>query len=143
MPPRRDSHESFDREETVGSTDRGFGQVFAAVFALVGGIKLWIGNPWFWPWFVAAFLVLVVAYARPALLAPFNRLWTRFGLLLFRVVNPVVMGILFFLTVVPIGLIMRAAGKDMLRLRLDPAAGSYWIRRDPPGPAPDSMKHQF
>ena len=49
----------------------------------------------------------------------------------------------FFTTVMPIGLLMRAVGKDPLRLRREPAAGSYWIAREPPGPEPDTMKNQF
>ena len=53
------------------------------------------------------------------------------------------MGLLFYVTVTPIGLIMRATGKDPLRLKFDPSARSYWIERTPPGPDPRSMKHQF
>jgi hypothetical protein len=53
------------------------------------------------------------------------------------------MGILYFLTITPIGLMMRLFGKDMLKLKLDPGANSYWIERDPPGPEAESMKNQF
>jgi hypothetical protein len=77
------------------------------------------------------------------LLRPFNRLWFRFGLLLSRVVNPLVMGLLFYFTVTPIGLIMRALGKDPLRLRFDRGARTYWIDRQPPGPEPETMRQQF
>ena len=79
----------------------------------------------------------------PAILAPLNRGWTRLGLLLFKVVNPIVLGLIFLVTIVPIGLLLRAFGKDPLRLKFEPQAPSYWIPRDPPGPAPDSMPHQF
>ena len=58
-------------------------------------------------------------------------------------VTPVVMGLLFFLTVTPIALIMRALGKDPLRLKRDDAAASYWILRQPPGPPPESLRRQF
>ena len=78
-----------------------------------------------------------------AALAPLNRVWLRLGLVLYKVVNPVAMGLVFFTTVVPIGLMMRALGKDPLRLKRDASAASYWIMRDPPGPAPDTMKNQF
>ena len=57
--------------------------------------------------------------------------------------NPLVMGLVFFTTVVPIGLALRAFGKDPLRLRREPTAASYWIPREPPGPEPDTMKQQF
>jgi hypothetical protein len=69
--------------------------------------------------------------------------WHRLGLLLFAVVSPIVMGVVFYTTVVPIGLLMRLVGKDPLRLKFDRAARSYWIERDPPGPAGAQMKKQF
>ncbi len=137
-------HEDFAREAKVeGSSDRSFGFVFAAVFTLIG---LWPlmggGQVRIWALGIAAAFAVVVL-ARPGLLAPLNRLWTRFGLLLHKVVSPLIMGMLFYLTVTPIGLLMRAFGKDPLRLRPDPDAASYWIERDPPGPPPETMKNQF
>jgi hypothetical protein len=81
--------------------------------------------------------------AWPAPLRPLNRLWFRIGLLLHRIVTPVVMGLVFFCSVVPIGLLMRALGKDLLRLRREADAQSYWIEREPPGPARGTMKKQF
>jgi hypothetical protein len=85
----------------------------------------------------------VAALAAPRALRPLNLLWFKFGMLLHHIVTPLVMGLLFFLTVTPVGLLMRATGKDPMRLKRDPAAASYWIDRTPPGPAPDSMKNQF
>lgn len=139
-------HEDLGREdeEVKGSSDRGFGQVFAVVFALVafwpltgagGSVRLWSLG--------LAIAFLAIAYLRPSLLAPLNWVWTRFGLLLHRIVNPLVMGMLFYGTVTPMGLIMRTLGKDLLRLKRDPEAKTYWIERKPPGPAPDSMSNQF
>ncbi|MCZ6894079.1 MAG: SxtJ family membrane protein [Gammaproteobacteria bacterium] len=132
------------REETVqGSSNRSFGLVFAAVFAIIG---LWplIGDGAVRVWSLAVSLVfLALALLWPVALAPLNRLWTRFGLLLHHIVNPIVMGVLFYLVVTPTGLVMRMLGKDLLRLRFDPQAKSYWIERQPPGPAPETMKDQF
>jgi hypothetical protein len=85
----------------------------------------------------------VVALVYPRLLAPLNKLWLKFGLLLYKVMNPLVLGLLFFVTITPIGIVMRLFGKDFLRLRLDRSAKSYWIERTPPGPPPQSMKNQF
>ena len=65
------------------------------------------------------------------------------GVLLYTIVNPVVLGLLFYLTVTPIALLMRLLHKDPLRLRREPDATSYWIHRSPPGPTPESMKNQF
>ena len=94
-----------------------------------------------WSFFVAA-AIGAVTLARPALLAQANRLWLKFGLLLNRIVSPVVMALMFFVVLTPIAFAMRLAGKDPMRRRHDPAAASYWIDREP-GPAPDSMKNQF
>ena len=58
-------------------------------------------------------------------------------------ISPLVLALLFYCTVTPIGLLMRAAGKDPLRMRKAPSATSYWISREPPGPAPDTMRNQF
>ena len=87
------------------------------------------------------FLVLSLFY--PQLLAPLNRLWTRFGLLLHNIVNPIVLGLLFFVVVTPIGLLMRLFGKRPLNIDFDRETTSYWIDREPPGPAPETMKQQF
>ena len=137
-------HEDLSRDdEIVGASDRGFGLTLAGVCGVVGAIRLALGHEQAAWWLGAAAIALFLALLRPATLAPLNRLWLRFGLLLYKVISPAAMGVVFFTTVVPIGLVMRAVGKDPLRLRRDPAAASYWIARDPPGPAPDTMKNQF
>ena len=138
------SHEDFRRESAVKqSSDRAFGLVFAAVFAL---IALWPmlhdAGPRWWALGAAGIFVLLALVA-PKVLAPANRLWHRFGLLLGRLVNPLVMGLLFYLVVTPTGLALRAFGKDPLRLAYDPDANSYWIERIPPGPAGGDMPRQF
>jgi hypothetical protein len=137
-------HESYSRDEAViGSSDRSFGIVMASAFGLISLLNWWHGGR-SWPWTggITA-LCLAAALFSPAILRPFNRLWLKFGLLLHMVVNPIVMAFVFFGTVLPTGLIMRALGKDPLRLKRRPNANSYWIERRPPGPAPESMKDQF
>lgn len=138
------AHEDFTRDENAkSSSDRAFGMVFAVVFACVA---LWPlidgGAPRWWAFALCAGF-LGLALAAPAVLAPANRLWTRFGLLLHRITSPLILGLMFYGAVTPTGLIMRLLGKDLLRLRFDGAAKSYWIERRPPGPAPDSMPLQF
>jgi hypothetical protein len=137
-------HEDFSREEHVkGSSDKGFGQVFAGFFVLMSGLSWWRGHTaWHWALPVAA-VFLILAYTYPKALSPLNWAWMKLGLLIYKVMNPLVLGLLFFVTIMPIGLIMRAFGKDFLRLRLDRNAPSYWIHREPPGPEPQSMKNQF
>lgn len=142
---KRDNlHEDLRREEEVtGSSDRGFGLVFAAFFAILAALKLWHESWWALAWAAAAAAALAAAYAAPGLLGPFNRLWTRFGLLLFRIVNPLVMFLVYAICMVPMGVAMRLFGWDPMRRKFDPAAQSYWIPRDPPGPPGGSMKNQF
>ena len=137
-------HEDFSREEHVtAGSDRGFGLVFAGFFALVSAFSWWRGHAgWHWTLPLAA-VFLVIAYTYPRVLAPLNVVWMKFGLLLHKVVTPLILGLLFFVTITPIGLIMRAFGKDFLRTKMDPGAKSYWIERAPPGPPPQSMKNQF
>ncbi len=143
--PTNQLHEDLSRsdDEVQGSSDRGFGFVFAGFFGIIGTLKLWRGGSGFEWWLAAAVIVLLLALAAPRLLGPFNRLWMRFGLLLHRVMNPLVMGLMFYVGVVPIGLLMRALGKRPLHLAFDPHAASYWVVRQPPGPTPDSIRRQF
>jgi len=117
--------------------------VFAVVFAVVAASPLFFGGGLRWWSAAVAAVFLAAAFAAPRVLAPLNRLWHRIGMALHGIVTPVIMGILFFLTVMPTGLIMRLFGKDPLRLRFDAEAKSYWIQREPPGPEPDSMRNQF
>ena len=137
-------HESFERREAfTASTDRGFGIVFAIVFLLIGLLPL-ISGAGLRAWSLgvgAAFLA--AAFLRPQLLAPLNRVWIEFGLLLHRIVSPLVLGIMFFLVITPIGFLRRALGADPLRLRFDRDAPSYWEDRIPPGPPPKSLDNQF
>src|SRR4051812_48944720 len=139
-------HEDFTREEEVhSSSDRAFGFVMAAFFAIVAVIPLLHGpvtSIRCWALGISsAFLVFALIWAKA--LRPFNRLWLKLGLLISKIVSPIVLGMLFYATVTPVGLLMRAVGKDPLRLRRNAATKTYWIPRDPPGPAPDSMKQQF
>lgn len=138
------NHEDLRREDdAVQGSDRSFGIVFTVVFALLGLWQLSHGRNSAW-WLLAVSLVLLaLALLRPGLLAPLNRLWFRFGLLLHRIVSPLVMAVLFFGSILPVAMLMRLCGKRPLQLRFEPKAESYWIRREPPGPVPDSFRNQF
>ena len=137
-------HEDFSREGAVqGSSDRAFGLTFAAVFTFLALWPLVRHRP-ARSWALAVAVVfLLLALLRPRVLGPLNRLWLRLGLLLQRLVTPVVMALLFYGTVTPIALVLRLWGKDLLRLSVDRGADSYWLERRPPGPAPDTMRNQF
>jgi hypothetical protein len=137
-------HEDLSRDdEVIGASDRGFGLTLAGALGVVGAVRFAFGHEHAGWWIGAALVALCLALFRPTALAPLNRLWLRLGLVLYKVVSPVAMGLVFFTTVATTGLVMRAFGKDPLRLKRDRAAASYWIARAPPGPAPDTMKNQF
>jgi hypothetical protein len=88
-------------------------------------------------------VLIVLGLVAPGSLSALNRAWMKLGLILFKVVNPVVLALIYGVAMVPIGLLMRLTGGDPLRLKFDPAAETYWIVRDPPGPAPETMTNQF
>lgn len=100
------------------------------------------GAPRWWALALAAAFV-AAGFLAPGILRPLNKVWFRLGLMLNHVVSPIIMGVLFVVAFVPTALILRLRGKDLLRLKGNPAADSYWIPRDPAGPAPGSMRKQF
>jgi hypothetical protein len=137
-------HASYSRNEKVeGSSNRSFGFVFAAFFGAIGLLPLIAGRPPRVGAIVAGLVFVLAVLLFPSALAPLDRLWRNFGLLLHRVVSPIALGIMSFLLITPMGLLMRAMGKDPLRLHRDANARSYWIERQPPGPAPETIKDQF
>ncbi len=124
-------------------SDRAFGITFAVVFGLIAAFKLWHGSSWGLAWAGLSVGFLLAALLKAHILHPLNRQWARFGMVLHCITSPIILGLLFFVAILPIGLLMRALGKDMLRLKYDPKAQSYWIERNPPGPPPETMINQF
>ena len=124
-------------------SDRTFGVVFAILFAVIGAWPLLRdGAPRLWALAIAA-LFLLVALAAPSILAPLNKLWMAFGLLLRKIIGPIMLLVVYVIAVVPTGLIMRLRGKDPLHRSFDRAAASYWVHRNPPGKPDASMSRQF
>jgi hypothetical protein len=124
-------------------SNRSFGWTFTGMFLLAGFWGLWRGGaalPWLLP---LAALMAAVTLTREHWLTPLNRAWMKLGELLGRVVSPVVLGLIFFAVFTPIGYVMRKAGRDEMKRRWEPAAPSYWVNRDPPGPPDDSFKDMF
>jgi len=116
-------------------SNRSFGWTFTGVFAL-GAL--------FYPWVLAlAAISAVVTLAREQWLTPLNRGWMRLGELLGRVVNPVVLGVIFYGVFTPVGVAMRLAGRDAMTRAFEPRHRTYWVRRDPPGPPEDSFRNMF
>lgn len=136
--------DDFARDEDARpGSERSFGLVMAGFFTLVAVIKLWHVAPLWWTWFAVALVFAAAAWLHPALLRPLNYVWFRFGLLLHRIVSPVVMALMFFGAVLPTGLMMRLFGNRPLRDQFEPEAETYWIARQDGTPAPGSMKNQY
>ena len=121
------------------SSNRNFGIVFFLVFLLIslyplingGDLRLWS--------FVISFIFLILGILNSKILTPLNKLWFKFGIFLGKIVSPIIMGIIFFLVVTPIGIIMRVLGKDVLNLKYN-SNKSYWIKKTGPK---SKMKNQF
>jgi hypothetical protein len=140
-------HEDYRRPETVkGSSDRGFGLTVGGILLLIAAVRVWRHGGYGAIELVlgaVGLCLIVLALVRAQTLSGLNRAWTRLGLVLFKVVNPVVLALIYLITIVPIGLLLRASGHDPLRLKRDPSASTYWVKREPPGPAPETMINQF
>ena len=124
-------------------SERSFGVVFAIVFAIIGTLPLIRGGELrHWSLLVAA-VFLGLGLLAPGILRPLNILWFKFGLLLGRIIAPIVISLLFFIAVTPTALIMRLLRKDLLSLKFDRKAKSYWINRSKTDNPMGSMKNQF
>jgi hypothetical protein len=124
-------------------SERQFGLSLAAVFIVLAARFWWLGRlPISMALLAAAAGLAIVTISAPRVLERPNHAWFVFGLWLSRVVSPVVIGAMFLLVVTPVGILMRLFGHDPLHIR-SRAQNSYWITRDPPGPAPESFHHQF
>ncbi len=125
---------------TEQSSPKSFGVVFSIVFLIIAlypltnseDIRLWA--------IIISAIFLLLAFVAPQILALPNKLWFKFGILLGSIIAPVIMALVYFVTVLPTGLIMHFLGKDLLKQKLDKNAKSYWIKRSEPI---GSMKNQF
>ena len=126
-------------DEIKISSNRSFGIVFFIVFLLVALYPLLKDNDLrIWS-LVISFIFLILGLINSKILTPLNRLWFKFGLLLGKFLSPLIMGIIFFIVVTPIGIIMRLLKKDLLNLKYNKKE-TYWI--DKTGPK-SKMKNQF
>ena len=121
------------------SSNRSFGIVFFIVFLIIalypltynGEIRVWLA--------ITALIFLLLGLLNSKILSPLNKLWFKFGIFLGKIISPLIMGIIFFIVVTPIGLIMRLFGKDVLNLKYNKNR-SYWIEKNGPK---SKMKNQF
>ena len=122
----------------IGS-NRSFGIVFFVVFLIIAIYPLINGDELRLWSLIISILFLFLGLVNSKILNPLNKLWFKFGIFLGKIVSPLVMGIIFFLVVTPIGLLMRLLNKDLLNLRFN-NNGSYWIEKTEPK---SKMKNQF
>jgi len=121
--------------------ERQFGFLFAAVFTIIAFWPLWpLHAPKIW-WLAGAGGWVAAALICPRLLAPLRKAWMAFGHVLGWINSRIILGVVFFVVVTPIGLVMRLFGKDLLRMRT-PKTSTYWIQRDKPLD-PQSLRNQF
>ena len=126
--------------QTEKSSEKSFGVLLSIVFLIVSiyplinseGLRIWA--------LVVSTIFFLLAFVAPKVLVLPNKLWFKFGLLLGSIIAPIVMAMVYFITVLPTGIIMRLLGKDLLKQKLDNNAKSYWIERSEPM---GSMKNQY
>ncbi|RPF72173.1 hypothetical protein [Aurantiacibacter spongiae] len=140
-------HETYeDHREIAGPSDRSFGLTVGGILVAIGLVRrlfLSAGPGSTLALLIVGGLLVLAALTRPALLAPLNTAWTKLGLLLAAIVNPVMMALIYTFVFLPVGLGMKLFGRDALNRRRAPGSRTQWISRDPAGPPPDTMKNQF
>jgi hypothetical protein len=138
------THERLSADESVQmGSNRSFGIVFAVVFAIIGFVPLAHGGDIRLWALGCSFVFAVLALIWPPVLTPLNRIWFRIGLLLHKIINPVILGLMFFVIITPLAIGIRLFGAKLLPLAYDKSLPSYWHRRSPPGPEPESIRNQF
>ena len=122
------------------SSNRNFGLVFFIVFLIVSTWPLTYEEPVrIWSSIISS-VFLILGLMNSKLLTPLNKLWFKFGTILGAIIAPIVMGVVFFLVITPIGLFMKIIGKDLLSIKYDKRKKTYWIKRNTPI---NTMKRQF
>ena len=126
-------------DEIKISSNRSFGIVFFIVFLLIGTYPL-LNNDHVRIWsLIISIVFLILGLLNSKILFPLNKIWFKFGILLGKVISPLIMGLIFFVVVTPIGLLMRLFNKDLLNLKFNKSK-SYWIEKSEPK---SKMKNQF
>ena len=120
-------------------SNKSFGIVFFIVFLIIAIYPI-LSNGNFRLWSLVVSLVfLILGLINSRFLTPLNKLWFKFGIFLGKIISPIIMGIIFFLVVTPIGLLMRLLKKDVLNLKFNDNK-TYWIEKNGPK---SKMKNQF
>lgn len=124
-------------------SNRTFGWTFTGLFVIAGVYGAWRGGPALTALLGLALATALVTIKRDSWLTPLNRAWMTLGELMGRVVSPLVLGAIFFAVFTPVGLFMRALGRDAMCRKFEAKAPTYWVKRDPPGPPDGSYRNMF
>jgi hypothetical protein len=140
-------HESYrDDEPTKAGSNRAFGCTVGSILIVIGATKAFMAGtvpPIAFLIFVVGAVLLSLGVVAPSRLSILNKLWLKVGTAITKVVNPIVLALLFFVVVTPMALLMRIVGKRPLRLAPDRTAPTYWIGRNPSTSGAASMRRQF
>tara|TARA_B100001027_G_C16185333_1_gene293452 strand:- start:417 stop:812 length:396 start_codon:yes stop_codon:yes gene_type:complete len=122
------------------SSNRSFGLVFFVVFLILGLWPVKSGGDINILLILISLVFLFLAIIKSKFLTPLNKLWFKFGIKLGAIIAPIVMGVVFFLVVTPIGIIMKITGRDLINKKINKNIKTYWLNRKK---AVGSMKRQF
>ena len=122
------------------SSNRNFGLVFFVVFLIIGFWPIFSGENFRLWSIIVSLIFFTLALLNSKILTPFNLVWYKFGIILGSIVAPIVMGLVFFMVVTPIGIFMKIIGKDLLNLKYNKYKKTYWINRDK---SISTMKRQY
>jgi len=122
----------------IGS-NKSFGIVFFIVFLLIALYPLTIDKEIIIWSLILSLIFLILGLINSKFLTPLNIIWFKFGIFLGKIVSPLVMGIIFFFVVTPIGILMRIFKNDLINLKFT-SQKSYWIEKTGPK---SKMKNQF
>ncbi len=126
-------------KKNILPSNKNFGIVFAIVFLIISFWPLLKGEDIRYWSLIISFIFFILALVNSKILTPLNKIWMKFGILLGKIVSPIVMGIVFFFVVTPTGIIMRILGKNLLNLKKN-NQNTYWIKKDNKN---NNMKNQF
>jgi len=110
-------------------SNRAFGLIFSAIFMVFSIYPVLFGNGLRLWTLIISLLFLSTAVLVPSILTPLNKFWVKFGMFMHSIINPILMGLVFFLTVLPTGIIIKCLGKDPMNRKFDNNSKSYWIER--------------
>ena len=129
-----------NKEKIKMSSNKSFGIVFFVFFLILSLYPLLNKEKLNLLFLIFSITFLILGILNSKILTPLNKVWFKFGIILGKIISPIIMGIIFFLVVTPIGLIMKTLGKDLLKLKYNKKDSTYWIEKNGPK---SKMNNQF